>query len=73
MVAGHCMLKVLSACGLGIVFLLVSPVLRGTVMDEIDAIGHFLNAHSPLSYVLLGVAGLGGAMVWVYRAAQPRA
>ena len=72
MVAGHLMLKALGAFGLGILFLLISPELRATVMQGIDAVGNFLNANSPGSYVCLGVAGLIGAMIVVYRAAQPR-
>jgi hypothetical protein len=66
------MLKVLGAFGLGILFLLISPELRATVMEGIDGIGNFLNANSPGSYVCVGVAGLIGAMIVVYRAAQPR-
>jgi hypothetical protein len=66
------MLKVLSAFGLGIAFLVISPELRASMMGLIEALGNFLNAHSPVSYFLVGVAGLLAAMVWVYRAAQPR-
>lgn len=72
MVAGHLMLKVLSAFGLGIAFLVISPELRSTLFEEIDALGNYLTAHSPASYFVLGVAGLVFAMIWVYRAAQPR-
>jgi hypothetical protein len=66
------MLKVLGAFGLGIAFLVISPELRGSVMGGIEALGNFLTAHSPGSYVCVGIVGLGGAMIWVYRAAQPR-
>jgi hypothetical protein len=66
------MLKVLGAFGLGILFLLISPELRATVMAGIDAISNFLNANSPGSYICVGVAGLITAMIVVYRAAQPR-
>jgi hypothetical protein len=66
------MLRAFSIFGLGGIFLVVSPELRGSVMDEIQALGVFLNNHSPLSYLCVGAAALGGAMFWVYRAAQPR-
>jgi hypothetical protein len=66
------MLKVLGAFGLGIAFLVISPELRASLMELISAIGSFLNAHSPVSYFFVGIAGLLGAMIWVYRAAQPR-
>ena len=70
--AGCLMLKVLSAFGLGILFLVISQPLRSSLFEEIDAIGNYLNAHSPESYICVGVAGLIFAMIWVYRAAQPR-
>jgi hypothetical protein len=66
------MFKALSMFGLGGAFLMISPELRGTVMADLAAIGNFLNEHSPFSYFLLGLVALGGAMIWVYRAAQPR-
>jgi hypothetical protein len=66
------MLKVLGAFGLGLLFLAISPELRGSLMELIDAIANYLNDHSPVSYICVGVAGLIGAMIWIYRAAQPR-
>jgi hypothetical protein len=66
------MLKVFCAFGLGIAFLIISAELRGSLMELIDGLGHLLAVYSPLSYVCVGVAGLLGAMIWVYRAAQPR-
>ena len=69
---GDLMLKALGAFGLGAVFLLISAELRSSLAEEIDAILNYLSSHSPASYIVLGLAGLGGAMVWVYRAAQPR-
>jgi hypothetical protein len=66
------MLKALGMFGLAGAFLVISPELRGSVMGGIDAFGNFLSVNSPLSYVCLAVVGLVAAMVWVYRAAQPR-
>ena len=66
------MFRVIGTFGLGGAFLLISPELRGTVIDGINACARFLDVHSPLSYVGVGVVILLGGMVWIYRAAQPR-
>jgi len=66
------MFRILGTFGLGILFLLISPGLRGTVMGGIDGFLAFLDKNSPLSYVGLGVVILAGMMFGVYRAAQPR-
>jgi hypothetical protein len=66
------MLRALGIFGLAGAFLLISPELRGTVMQGIAAAGNYLSANSPASYVCLGVVGLVTAMIVVYRAAQPR-
>jgi hypothetical protein len=58
--------------GLGILFLLISPSLRMSVIGVYDSFGNFLTANSPLSYVGLGAVILAGLMVMIYRAAQPR-
>jgi hypothetical protein len=72
MVPGNRMLRALGIFGLGGAFLLISPSLRGSVMGLIEATSNYLTANSPLSYVCLGVVGLVVAMIWVYKAAQPR-
>jgi hypothetical protein len=58
--------------GLAMLFLLISPGLRGSVIGEFDAFGNFLAVNSPLSYVGLALVILAGLMFMVYRAAQPR-
>jgi hypothetical protein len=58
--------------GLGIIFLLISPSLRGTLMGGIQGFGSFLDQNSPLSYVGLAVVILAALMIMVNRAAQPR-
>jgi hypothetical protein len=58
--------------GLGILFLLISPNLRGTVTGIFDAFAGFVAQNSPFSYVGLAVLALAGMMFMVYRAAQPR-
>jgi len=66
------MFRVLGMFGLGGAFLLISPELRGSLMGTIDSAGKLMELHSPLSYVLLGVALLFAAIFWVHRSAQPR-
>lgn len=66
------MLKLVGTFGLGGLFLAVSPELRTTVMNALEAFSTFLTTNSPLSYVGVGAVILIGAMFWVYRAAQPR-
>jgi hypothetical protein len=66
------MLRLLGICGLGIVFLAISPGLRGGLMDDFDAFGGYMSQNSPLSYVGLAVVILAGLMFMVYRASQPR-
>ncbi|HLH18091.1 MAG TPA: hypothetical protein VKX45_12780 [Bryobacteraceae bacterium] len=66
------MFRALGMFGLAGAFLLISPELRASVWDTIDAAGKLLESHSPLSYVGVGIAILAGAMYWVYRSAQPR-
>jgi F0F1-type ATP synthase membrane subunit c/vacuolar-type H+-ATPase subunit K len=66
------MFRALGMFGLAGAFLLISPELRTSVWDEIDAAGKLLQYYSPLSYFGVGLAILAGAMYWVYRSAQPR-
>ena len=66
------MFRMIGIFGLGALFLFISPPLRETVMGLVDACSKFLNDHSPISYFGVGLVVLGGAVVWVYHAAQPR-
>lgn len=66
------MVRALGCFGLGILFLAVSPELRNTVLDVLNAAGHQIEIYSPISYVGIGLAILGGLMFCLYRAAQPR-
>ena len=58
--------------GLGGFFLLISPPLRESLMDDMNAIGVYLNERAPWSYCALAVAAVVGAMFWIHRASQPR-
>jgi hypothetical protein len=66
------MFRLMGMFGLGGLFLLISPSLRETVMNGIEGAGKLLEANSPISYVLVGLAGLASAMMWVYKSAQPK-
>lgn len=66
------MLRALGCCGLGILFVAISPELRTSVFNGIDTIGHAIEIYSPLSYVGIGIAILAGLMLVLHRAAQPK-
>ncbi len=66
------MFRILGMFGLGIGFVLISPGLRRSLMDDFEAFGNAMSEYSPLSYVGLGLLILAGLMFMVYRAAQPR-
>ncbi len=66
------MLRALGCFGLGILFLAISGELRTSVLDVLEGLSHTVDAHSPLSYVVIGVGVLVGLMFCLYQAAQPR-
>jgi hypothetical protein len=71
-VFGRYMFRALGMFGLGILFLLISPSLRGTLIGDFEAFTTFLEHNSPLSYVGLALVILAGLMFMVYRSSQPR-
>jgi hypothetical protein len=66
------MFRALGCFGLGILFLAISSELRMTVLNILEAISHWIETYSPLSYVGIAVAILAGLMFCLHRAAQPR-
>jgi hypothetical protein len=66
------MFRVLGISGLAILFLVISGSLRQTVLDAIDSLGKTIEVYSPFSYIVIGFAVLGGMMICLYKAAQPR-
>ena len=66
------LLRAIGTFGFAVAFLLISPALRGTLLDGVDAFGRTLSENSPGSYVAVGLVLLAGAMFGVYRASQPR-
>jgi hypothetical protein len=57
------MLRAFSIFGMGVGFLLISPGLRGTVVDGITLAAAGLARYSPYSYAGVAVALLLGLMV----------
>ncbi len=65
-------LRALGMFGLAGAFLAISPELRTSVWEAIQAAGKLLEFYSPLSYLVVALAMMAGAMYWVYRSARPR-
>jgi hypothetical protein len=66
------MLSVLGIGGLGLLFVLISPPLRVSLMDEASDLQQTIITNSPWSYVAIGLGVLGLVMFSVHRAGQPR-
>ena len=66
------MLRALSMCGLGGLFLMISPKLRGNVQDAIGTVYTNVQFYAPFSYVALGVLVIIALMRAMYSGAQPR-
>ena len=65
------MLRAMGTFGLGIVFVLISPALRGSIADTAEAIQRTITVNSPWSYVAIGLTAVGLMMFGLYRSAQP--
>jgi hypothetical protein len=66
------MLRLLGVLVMAIVFLFISPNLRGTVMDILADAVQGLEKYSPVSYVALGLVCLGAFFTSVKRGSAPR-
>ena len=66
------MLRATGTIGLGVLFVMISPALRETLVDDAQALQHALVSNSPFSYIAVGIAVLGGMMFALHRASQPR-
>jgi hypothetical protein len=53
-------------------FLMISPKLRDSLLGGYSQAGSVMDAHSPYSYVVLGVAIIGALLIFLSRASQPR-
>jgi hypothetical protein len=66
------MVRFLGIVGLGGGFLIISPKLRHELVGALGAQREYVVAHAPLSYVAIGAALLGAALIYMYRCAKPR-
>jgi uncharacterized membrane protein len=66
------MVRALCLCGLGIVFLMISPPLRGQVVDMLTKGVMTFESYAPLSYVLGVVAVLVTFLVSLKRGSRVR-
>ena len=66
------MTRLFSTFGLGILFVTISPNLRGTVWSAVDASLQWMTVNGPGSYIGLGFVTLAGMMFGLHRASQPR-
>jgi hypothetical protein len=53
-------------------FVAISPKIREGLFDSYMQAGIGMEAHSPYSYIGLGVAVIIGLMIFLHRASQPR-
>ena len=66
------MFRALGTCGLGIIFVAISPPLRQGLLNDADALQSKIVANEPWSYVGIGLGILALLMFGLYRSAQPR-
>jgi hypothetical protein len=66
------MWRALGTCGLGVVFVAISPALRTKLADDADSLQRTIFAYSPWSYLCIGLGILAFLMFGLYRSAQPR-
>ena len=66
------MIRILALFGLAILFLIISPALRGGVMGTFESGVHGLENYSPYSYVALAVVLFLSFVVSVKRGSAPR-
>ena len=66
------MFRALGTFGLGILFVMISPTLRQSLLADTDALQQSIEHNSPWSYAALGVCGLALLMFFLHRAKQPR-
>jgi hypothetical protein len=69
---GKLMFRALGTFGLGVIFLVISPALRDSLMGDLNSLEHTAQVYSPFSYVIIGLGILGILMFCLHRASQPR-
>ena len=66
------MTRLLGVLGFGGGFLIISPKLRECLTDNLSLGMSSLDRYQPYSYIGLGLALLGAAMLYLYRCSLPR-
>jgi hypothetical protein len=66
------MLRFFGMFGLAMLFLMISPKLRGSLLEDYHTIQKTVELYSPVSYIGIGVLILAGLMYGLYRSSQPR-
>jgi hypothetical protein len=66
------MLRFFGMFGLAMLFLMISPKLRGSLLEDYHTIQKTVELYSPASYIGIGVLILAGLMYGLYRSSQPR-
>jgi hypothetical protein len=66
------MFRVLGTFGLGILFVVISPPLRLSLINDADALQTKIVANSPWSYIAISAGILALLLFGLYRSAQPR-
>ena len=66
------MLRACSLLGMTVLFLVISPGFRGTVLNGIAQAFAGLDKYSPYSYAGVGLALVGGLMATFYKSSVPR-
>ncbi len=66
------MLRACSLLGMACIFLIISPALRGTVLNGIAQTAAGLDKYSPYSYAGVGLALVGVLVLTFYKASVPR-
>jgi hypothetical protein len=66
------MLRVLGCFGLGILFLIISPQLRESLLNLLSSALKQLELYQPWSYCGVAAGALVLVMTYLYRTAQPR-
>jgi hypothetical protein len=66
------MLRAMGIFGLGILFVVISPPLRASLMEQFAKLQTTMIDNAPLSFVEAGVVLLVALMFWIRRANRPR-